>query len=130
METYDLRVWSGQLVELAWELNELGFDSVVRLPPGGRPSMEIFLPAGRPWASTAQHGHVSVFTWERGRPRKVRTWRSQTSHGRERDRDLDPDRRNRDQQSRAPDGRTAWSAALRDGGAMRAVAERILEVAR
>jgi hypothetical protein len=72
MRVQDLRRWSGQLVELAWELNELGFDSVVRLPPGGRPSVEIFLPPGRPRAAMAQRGRTSVFTWERTRDRRVR----------------------------------------------------------
>lgn len=40
----DLRGWDGHLVELAWELSDLGFDSAVRFPPGRRPSVEIFLP--------------------------------------------------------------------------------------
>ncbi|MEU0518994.1 hypothetical protein [Streptosporangium sp. NPDC006007] len=44
MKVRDLRGWDAHLVELAWELNDLGFDSVVRFPPGRRPSLEIFLP--------------------------------------------------------------------------------------
>ncbi len=70
MKTRDLHGRSGQLVELAWELNELGFDSVVRLPPSGRPSLEIFLPPGRPRTALAQRGRTSVFTWERSRVRQ------------------------------------------------------------
>lgn len=44
MKVRDLRGWDAHLVELAWELNDLGFDSVIRFPPGRRPSLEIFLP--------------------------------------------------------------------------------------
>ena len=44
MKVRDLRGWDAHLVELAWELNDLGFDSVVRFPPGRRLSLEIFLP--------------------------------------------------------------------------------------
>jgi hypothetical protein len=69
MKAHDFQGCGGYLVELAWELNELGFDSVVRLPPSGRPSVEIFLPPGRPRAAMAQRGRISVFTWERGRTR-------------------------------------------------------------
>ncbi len=39
MKAHEFRRYGGRLVELAWELNELGFDSVVRLPPAGRPSV-------------------------------------------------------------------------------------------
>ncbi|MEU9831151.1 hypothetical protein AB0D67_06355 [Streptosporangium sp. NPDC048047] len=63
MDVSDLSEGSGRLVELAWELNDLGFDSVVRLPPGRRPSMEVFLPPGRPRPVTAQHGRTVTFTW-------------------------------------------------------------------
>ncbi|MEU4411186.1 hypothetical protein AB0F88_42340 [Streptosporangium sp. NPDC023963] len=61
----DLQGWGGELLELAWELNDLGFDSVVRLSPGRRPSVEIFVPPGRSRVVTAQRGRTSVFTWER-----------------------------------------------------------------
>lgn len=64
MKACDLQGWGGELLELAWELNDLGFDSVVRLSPDRRPSVEIFLPSGRPRATTAQRGRTSVFTWE------------------------------------------------------------------
>ncbi|GAA2907721.1 hypothetical protein GCM10010517_74160 [Streptosporangium fragile] len=67
MKVRNLQGWGGRLVELAWELNDLGFDSVVRLPPGERPSVEIFLPPGRPRATTAQRGRAAVFTWPRNR---------------------------------------------------------------
>ncbi|GAA3413757.1 hypothetical protein [Streptosporangium vulgare] len=65
MKIRDLRGWGGELLELAWELNDLGFDSVVRLSPGRRPSVEIFAPPGRSRVATAQRGRTSVFTWER-----------------------------------------------------------------
>jgi|GEM_PF-5417632 len=65
MKIRDLQGWGGELLELAWELNDLGFDSVVRLSPDRRPSVEIFVPPGRPRAVTAQRGRTSVFTWER-----------------------------------------------------------------
>ncbi|MFJ2031693.1 hypothetical protein [Streptosporangium sp. NPDC087985] len=68
----DLRGWGGELVELAWELSDLGFDSVVRLPPDRRPSMEVFLPPGRPRVATAQRGRTAVFTWNRRPKRGVR----------------------------------------------------------
>ncbi|MEV8631945.1 hypothetical protein AB0395_09830 [Streptosporangium sp. NPDC051023] len=59
--------WKIHLVELAWELSDLGFDSTVRLPPRRRASLEIFMPSGR-FRSTASHpGRVSVFTWSRRR---------------------------------------------------------------
>ncbi|MGW0593636.1 hypothetical protein [Streptosporangium sp. NPDC002607] len=65
MKVRDLQGWGGELLELAWELNDLGFDSVVRLSPGRRPSVEIFVPPGRSRVATAQRGRTSVFTWER-----------------------------------------------------------------
>ncbi|WP_157594746.1 hypothetical protein [Streptosporangium amethystogenes] len=65
MKVRDLRRWGGELLELAWELNDLGFDSVVRLSPDRRPSVEIFVPPGRSRVATAQRGRTSVFTWER-----------------------------------------------------------------
>ncbi|MFC7648660.1 hypothetical protein ACFQX6_55595 [Streptosporangium lutulentum] len=73
MKVRDLREWGFHLMELAWELNDLGFDSVVRLPPGRRPSVEIFLPPGLPKATTEQRGRISVFTWDQGRDRRSRT---------------------------------------------------------
>lgn len=54
-------------MELAWELSDLGFDSTVRLPPGRRASLEIFMPSGRLRGTTPRRGHVSVFTWSRRR---------------------------------------------------------------
>jgi hypothetical protein len=71
MRMRDLQGWGVHLVELAWDLNDLGFDSVVRLPPGRRPSVEIFLPPGRPRVSTEQRGRTSVFTWDRSRARGI-----------------------------------------------------------
>ncbi|MEU8036286.1 hypothetical protein [Streptosporangium sp. NPDC049078] len=65
MRIRDLQGWGGELLELAWELNDLGFDSVVRLSPGRRPSVEIFVPPGRSRVATAQRGRTSVFTWRR-----------------------------------------------------------------
>ncbi|MET8052262.1 hypothetical protein ABZU75_32155 [Streptosporangium sp. NPDC005286] len=65
MKICDLQEWGGELLELAWELNDLGFDSVVRLSPDRRPSVEIFVPPGRSRVATAQRGRTSVFTWER-----------------------------------------------------------------
>ncbi|MEU8036628.1 hypothetical protein [Streptosporangium sp. NPDC049078] len=65
MKIRDLQGWGGELLELAWELNDLGFDSVVRLSPGRRPSVEIFMPPGRSRVVAAQRGRTSVFTWER-----------------------------------------------------------------
>ncbi|MFI6457206.1 hypothetical protein ACIBF6_37325 [Streptosporangium amethystogenes] len=65
MKVRDLQKWTRELVELAWELNDLGFDSVVRLSPDRRPSVEIFVPPGRSRVATAQRGRTSVFTWER-----------------------------------------------------------------
>ncbi|GAA2879147.1 hypothetical protein GCM10010517_41390 [Streptosporangium fragile] len=75
MRVHDLQGWDGRLVELAWELSDLGFDSVVRFPPGERPSVEIFLPPGRPRATTTQRDRTSVFTWPRNR--------MQPEHGRQ-----------------------------------------------
>ncbi|MEU7985680.1 hypothetical protein AB0B56_12525 [Streptosporangium canum] len=72
MRVSDLQGWGGRLVELAWELSDLGFDSVVRLPPGRRPSVEVFLPLGRPRPVTAQRGRTSTFTWPGSRNRRVR----------------------------------------------------------
>ncbi|MEU8204817.1 hypothetical protein [Streptosporangium sp. NPDC049046] len=65
MKIRDLQGWGGELLELAWELNDLGFDSVVRLSPGRRPSVEIFMSPGRSRVVTAQRGRTSVFTWDR-----------------------------------------------------------------
>ncbi|WP_344919412.1 hypothetical protein [Streptosporangium oxazolinicum] len=70
---HELQGWGGRLVELAWELNDLGVDSVVRFPPGRQPSMEIFLPPGGRSPVTEQQGHVSAFDWERGCERGTRT---------------------------------------------------------
>ncbi|MFF5114703.1 hypothetical protein [Streptosporangium sp. NPDC000509] len=75
MRIRDLQGLGGELLELAWELNDLGFDSVVRLSPGRRPSVEIFVPPGRSKVVTAQRGRTSVFTWRRrddGRARQDR----------------------------------------------------------
>ncbi|MEV6987238.1 hypothetical protein AB0M95_39090 [Sphaerisporangium sp. NPDC051017] len=47
MEKHEVPGWRGHLLELAWKLNDLGFDSVVRLPPGQRASLEVFVPPGR-----------------------------------------------------------------------------------
>ncbi|MEU8206327.1 hypothetical protein [Streptosporangium sp. NPDC049046] len=69
MRTIDLQDWGGWLVELAWELNELGVDSVVRLSPDQQPSMEIFLPPRQ----AAQQGHTSAGVWGRGCRRGART---------------------------------------------------------
>ncbi|MFI6458544.1 hypothetical protein ACIBF6_44235 [Streptosporangium amethystogenes] len=65
MRVRDLQGWGGELLKLAWELNDLGFDSVVRLSPDRRPSVEIFVPPGRSRVATAQRGRTSAFTWER-----------------------------------------------------------------
>ncbi|GAA3417393.1 hypothetical protein GCM10018952_49150 [Streptosporangium vulgare] len=75
MRVRDLQGWGGQLVELAWELHELGVDSVVRLSPSGPASMEIFLSPGERRSVTAQQGRVSACTWDRrhGRKRRTRT---------------------------------------------------------
>ncbi|GAA3039119.1 hypothetical protein GCM10017559_79170 [Streptosporangium longisporum] len=62
----------GRLVELAWELSELGVDSVVRLPPDGPASMEIFLPPGRRRSASGKRGRGSMFAGERRRKRDVR----------------------------------------------------------
>ncbi|MER5418596.1 hypothetical protein [Streptosporangium roseum] len=72
MRVSDLQGWGGRLMELAWELSDLGFDSVVRLPPGRRPSVEVFLSPGRPRPVTAQRGRTSTFTWPGSRNRRVR----------------------------------------------------------
>ncbi|MEU4835406.1 hypothetical protein [Streptosporangium sp. NPDC023615] len=76
MRVHDLQGWGGELLELAWELNDLGFDSVVRLPPDRRPSMEIFVPPDRPRVTTAQWGRTSVFAWERRRDLRDRNQKS------------------------------------------------------
>lgn len=65
MKAFDHRRWKVQLVELAWELGELGLDATVRLPPEGRASLEIFVPSG-PGGMAPRRGRVSVFAW---RPR-------------------------------------------------------------
>ncbi|GAA3111581.1 hypothetical protein GCM10017600_66710 [Streptosporangium carneum] len=67
MKVLDQQRWKVQLVELAWELSDLGFDSTVRLPPGRRPSLEIFMPSGRSGSTAPLRGRVSVFTWNRRR---------------------------------------------------------------
>ncbi|MEU0518740.1 hypothetical protein [Streptosporangium sp. NPDC006007] len=68
-----LEGWGGYLARLAWELDELGFDSVVRFPPGRRPSLEIFAPPGRPRVRSTRWGRTSVFTWLRNRDRDALT---------------------------------------------------------
>ncbi|SFK40937.1 hypothetical protein SAMN05216275_12489 [Streptosporangium canum] len=101
MRVRDLEGWGGELVELAWELNDLGFDSVVRLAPGRRPSVEIFVPPGAR-VTTTQRGRTSVFTWDRHHSRPSRNlW-------------------GRDQRGRDQPGRSR----------MREAAERLMEVAR
>ncbi|MEU9884209.1 hypothetical protein [Sphaerisporangium sp. NPDC051011] len=60
--------WKVRLVELAAELDDLGFDSVVRLPPGRRPSLEIFVPPDRPGAG--RRGRDG----ERARTRRELSW--------------------------------------------------------
>ncbi|MFI6508095.1 hypothetical protein ACIBCT_10860 [Streptosporangium sp. NPDC050855] len=72
MRVRDLRGCGGHLVELAWELNELGVDSVVRLSPDGPASMEIFLPAGRRGSASGKRGRDSVVAGERRRERDAR----------------------------------------------------------
>ncbi|OUC98531.1 hypothetical protein CA984_06565 [Streptosporangium minutum] len=93
-------------MELAWELNDLGFDSVVRLAPGRRPSVEIFVPP-EARVTTTQRGRTSVFTWDRHHGRPNRDRRGGDRPGR--------DRRGRDQPGRSR---------------MREAAERLMEVAR
>ncbi|MBB4936605.1 hypothetical protein FHR32_000910 [Streptosporangium album] len=84
MRVRDLEGWGGELVELAWELNDLGFDSVVRLSPGRRPSVEIFVPPGPGRVTTTQRGRTSVFTWDRRRSRPSRDRRGRDQPGRSR----------------------------------------------
>jgi len=84
MRVRDLQGWGGELLELAWELNDLGFDSVVRLSPDRRPSVEIFVPPGRSRVATAQRGRTSVFTWERTSARADRDRLEGDRHGRSR----------------------------------------------
>ncbi|MEV0419890.1 hypothetical protein [Streptosporangium canum] len=81
MRVRDLEGWGGELVELAWELNDLGFDSVVRLAPGRRPSVEIFVPPGAR-VTTTQRGRTSVFTWDRHHSRPSRDRRGRDQPGR------------------------------------------------
>ncbi|MEU4832280.1 hypothetical protein [Streptosporangium sp. NPDC023615] len=100
MRVNDLQGWGGELLELAWELNDLGFDSVVRLSSDRQPSMEIFVPLGRPRVTTTQRGRTSVFTWKKRRDR--------------------PDPRDRTPQGQEQRGRSR----------MREAAERLVEVAR
>ncbi|WP_030908871.1 hypothetical protein [Streptosporangium amethystogenes] len=104
MRVRDLQGWGGELLELAWELNDLGFDSVVRFSPGRRPSVEIFVPPGRSRIATAQRGRTSVFSWGR--------------------------RRDRDQQDRDQQGWTRQGRDRRGRSRMREAAERLVEVAR
>ncbi|MEU8272276.1 hypothetical protein AB0B89_34635 [Sphaerisporangium sp. NPDC049002] len=63
-------LWQVHLVELASELNDLGFDSVVRLPPGRRASLEVFVPPGRP----RHTGKPGVNGSEPATTRQVRAW--------------------------------------------------------
>lgn len=86
MRVRDLEGWGGELVELAWELNDLGFDSVVRLAPGRRPSVEIFVPP-EARVTTTQRGRTSVFTWDRhhGRPSRDRRGGDQPGRSRMRE---------------------------------------------
>ncbi|GGK72312.1 hypothetical protein Sme01_08320 [Sphaerisporangium melleum] len=60
--------WKVRLVELAAELDDLGFDSVVRLPPGERPSLEIFVPPDRPAARSSRGGNAKAGGRTRRRP--------------------------------------------------------------
>lgn len=71
MKASTLEGWGGHLVELAWELNDLGFDSTVRLPPGRRPSLEIFITPERLKRTPPRRSRVSMFTWSRRGPRGV-----------------------------------------------------------
>ncbi|MGJ6967465.1 hypothetical protein ACSDR0_36655 [Streptosporangium sp. G11] len=73
MRVRDLRGWGGRLIELAWELNELGFDSVVRFPPDQQASMEIFLSPGQRRPTTEQRGRVSGCAWGRRHEQGTRT---------------------------------------------------------
>jgi len=59
------------LIQLAWDLHELGVDSVVRFPAGQQPSMEIVVPGRKP--TTAQGVRVLVGAWDRGCERGART---------------------------------------------------------
>lgn len=100
--TDDLQDRGGRLVELAWELNDLGFDSVVRLPPGLRPSMELYFPPGRPRSVTAQHGRTVTFTWPgvpdrrtRSRPDHDRAGHDQPDYDEPNDLRPDPAQRSR-----------------------------------
>ncbi|WP_424530627.1 hypothetical protein ACOZ38_12845 [Sphaerisporangium viridialbum] len=69
MNVRDAR-WQVHLVELASELNDLGFDSVVRLPPGRRASLEVFVPPGRP-----RHARKSGVSGSMpASTRRVRAW--------------------------------------------------------
>ncbi|MFI7534893.1 hypothetical protein [Streptosporangium sp. NPDC049376] len=60
----DHQRWKVRLVELAWELGELGLDATVRLPRGRRASLEIFVPS-RSRGMALCRGRVSVFAWRR-----------------------------------------------------------------
>lgn len=70
MKVRDLRGWDAHLVELAWELSDLGFDSVVRFPPGRRPSLEIFLPPEPRRGRTAQRDRTPASSRVRQRDRR------------------------------------------------------------
>ncbi|GAA0827659.1 hypothetical protein GCM10009525_23770 [Streptosporangium amethystogenes subsp. fukuiense] len=69
MRVREPQEWAGWLVELAWELSELGVDSVVRFPTGRPPSMEILLAPGRHGSTAGRRGRAPVFAWSRGRDR-------------------------------------------------------------
>ncbi|MEV8632920.1 hypothetical protein AB0395_14805 [Streptosporangium sp. NPDC051023] len=71
--------WGGYLVRLAWELDELGFDSTVRFPPGGPPSLEIFAPSERPEGWGVRRGRASAFVRNRWRG-----WSRRERQGRDR----------------------------------------------
>ncbi|WP_440073079.1 hypothetical protein [Streptosporangium sp. OZ121] len=74
MRVCDLQGWGGLLVELAWELNKLGFDSVVRFPPDQQQaSMEIFLLPGQRGPTTDQRDRVSACAWGQRHERGTRT---------------------------------------------------------
>ncbi|MEV4378948.1 hypothetical protein [Streptosporangium sp. NPDC049644] len=119
MKASDLQGWGGELLELAWELNDLGFDSVVRLSPGRRPSVEIFVPPGRSRVATAQRGRTSVFTWKRqdqdsqGRTRQGQGRQNPNRQGGNR---RGRDQRDRERQDRGQQGRNQQASDRQGGG--------------